>query len=65
MLALALSGFFLWEYTSPFPLSVPNGRILVASFHGNRESFETLKEMADEDTTIASNNTSESGDATR
>ena len=59
ILALALIGFFVWQYTSPFPLSVPKDRTLVDSFHAHRQTFETLKEMADRDTTIASNNTSE------
>jgi len=60
MLGLALIGFFLWQYTSPFPLSVPKDRTLVDSFRAHRQTFETLKEMADKDTTIASNDTSES-----
>src|SRR5436190_6244449 len=60
MLALASIGFFVWQYTSPFPLSVPKDRTLVDSFHAHRQTFETLKEMSDKDTTIASNNTSES-----
>lgn len=65
MLALAFIGLFLWQYTSPFPLNVPSDRTLVDSFHANRQIFETLKQMADEDTTIASNNTSESLSVTR
>jgi hypothetical protein len=65
MLALALIGFFLWQYTSPFPLSVPKDRTLVDSFHANHQTFETLKQMADEDTTIASNNYSDSLSVTR
>jgi hypothetical protein len=65
MLALALIGFFLWQYTSPFPLSVPKDRTLVDSFHANHHTFETLKQMADEDTTIASNNYSDSLSVTR
>jgi hypothetical protein len=65
MLALALIGFFLWQYTSPFPLSVPKDRTLVDSFHTNRQTFETLKQMADEDATIASNNNSDSLSVTR
>ncbi len=60
MLVLALIGFFVWQYMSPFPLSVPKDQTLVDSFHVHRQTFETLKEMADKDTTIASNNTSES-----
>ena len=59
MLALALIGFFLWQYTSPFPLSVPKDGTLVDSFHAHRQTFQTLKEMADKDTFIASNNTSD------
>src|SRR5262249_15243104 len=59
ILALALIGVFLWLYTSPFPLSVPKDRTLVDSFHVNRQTFETLKQMADEDATIASNNSSD------
>jgi hypothetical protein len=65
MLAVALIGFFLWQYTSPFPLGLPKDRILVDSFHANRQTFETLKQMADEDTMIASNNTSDSLSVTR
>jgi hypothetical protein len=65
MLALALIGFFLWLYTSPFPLSVPKDRTLVDSFHAHRQTFETLKEMADKDTFIASNNMSERLSVTR
>jgi hypothetical protein len=59
MLVLALVGFFVWQYTSPFPLSVPKDRTLVDSFHAHRQTFETLVEMADKDVTIASNNTDE------
>jgi hypothetical protein len=50
----------VWQYTSPFPFSVPKDRTLVDSFHAHRQTFETLKKMADKDTSIASNNTSES-----
>ena len=60
MLALALVGFFVWQYTSPFPLNVPKDRTLVALFQAHRQTFQTLVEMADKDATIASSNTSES-----
>jgi hypothetical protein len=60
MLALALLGFFLSQYTSPFPLRVPKDHILVRSFHAHRQVFETLKQMADEDAMMASSNGSES-----
>ncbi len=65
MLALALFGFFFWQYKSPFPLSVPKDRTLVDSFHTNRQTFETLKQMADKDTSIASNNNSDTLSVTR
>jgi hypothetical protein len=59
MLVIALIGFFVWQYRSPFPLSVPKDRTLVDSFHAHRQAFETLVEMTDKDATIASNNSSE------
>jgi hypothetical protein len=65
MLVLVLIGFFLWQYMSPFPLNVPKDRTLVDSFRTNRQTFERLKQMADEDTTIASSNSSDSLSVTR
>ena len=59
MVVIALIGFFVWQYRSPFPLSVPKDRTLVDSFHAHRQAFETLVEMTDKDATIASNNSSE------
>jgi hypothetical protein len=60
MLVLVLIGFVVWEYTSPFPLSVPKDRILIELFQAHRQTFETLTEMAEKDAMIASNSTSES-----
>jgi hypothetical protein len=66
MLALALASLLAWrQYTSPFPLRVPTDRALVELFHEHQQTFETLKQMADEDTTIASNNNSDSLSVTR
>jgi hypothetical protein len=60
MVALALTGFFLWQYTRPFPLSVPTDRALIDSFRTHRQTFEALVKMASEDGTIASNSEAES-----
>jgi hypothetical protein len=49
MLVLVLIGFVVWEYTSPFPLSVPKDRILIELFQAHRQTFETLTEMAEKD----------------
>jgi len=48
-LALALVGFLVRQYTSPFPLGVPRDRALVQLFYAHRQTFEKLKEMADQD----------------
>jgi hypothetical protein len=47
------------QYTSPFPWGVPTDRTLVELFRAHRQTFEALVKMADEDATIASNNTSD------
>jgi hypothetical protein len=60
VLVLGFVGFFMWEYTSPFPLSVPKDRTLIELFQAHRQTFETLTEMAEKDAMIASNSTSES-----
>jgi hypothetical protein len=65
LLVLGVIGLFLWQYTSPFPLRVPKDRTLVDSFDAHRQTFEMLKEMADKDTYIASNSSSESLGITR
>jgi hypothetical protein len=60
VLVLGFVGFFMWQYTSQFPLSVPKDRTLIGLFQAHRQTFETLTEMAEKDAMIASNSTSES-----
>ena len=59
LLAAALLAFYVWQYTSPFPLDVPKDRSLVALFHAHQQAFQTLADMADKDATIASTEKSE------
>jgi hypothetical protein len=58
VLVIGLVSFLLWQYKSPFPLSVPKDHTLIDSFYSHRQTFEALKGMAEKDTAIASNSTS-------
>src|SRR3984893_16111505 len=42
----AFIAFWLWQYTSPFPLRVPRDRSLVALFRSHREAFQAIADLA-------------------
>jgi hypothetical protein len=46
LLMLAFIAFSLWQYTSPFPLRVPRDRSLIAFFHGHRQAFQEIVDLA-------------------
>jgi hypothetical protein len=67
MLAVLLLGVFVWQYPKLFPpiVPTPTDHALVKLFNAHRQTFETLAQMADQDATIASSDTSESLPAAR
>jgi hypothetical protein len=46
LLIVGLIAFWLWQYTSPFPLSVPKDQTLIALFRSHRHVFQEIAELA-------------------
>lgn len=59
IVSLVAAGYGYMRWQLRLPSRLPTDRGIAELFHTHRQTFETLAHMADEDATIASNNTDE------